>query len=653
MDGRLICNDCKKYEEQELLIGAMLTAERLAAIAQEAQSLVMVDPIEGKLAEMVLTSGLDFIESDWERERQLDRERGYRWYYFTPHGVFATKLEKSALKILQFVASATGNPLVDIVSWFAEGVRPSGYDIRYDYYLRTQVEGETGVDPKVTEAYLEKMVKKLEAGESVLADNLRGSDEDRVKLEEWLEANTDQYQGYSDSYGKKEALVEAVQKATQSVKGYHSALQQIAKFEEWVTARQAQQEAGEIWMDVIVQVSTESRTYDQSWCISPDGELVEPRKDETGGRRSQVYAYVYGDVPQTHIVVSHSHNNYGYRESESWTVHRLPAMVTSAQKAKLKEIEQECHEYFKGAGTGWDLSKEGCVSFATVYSRDLTGSDREAYDNMCAEMPINVVEYELYYNGDPVDNIHLNEENPPIVVGPYRNRNPRQRKLSKLRNQLEEFQYQLQGLEMTKEYETEEYEQAELGAVERLDASYGTRPISDGDVFEASFAEEEHSGETRMFAGPFWDDPSGSWVKLVGNPYHGPQVEVGVRYLVKVEARNSEQTHLFSYMTDNPQGKHGPGGRKVRVFGYFAIPVLGPQDYDREIEETRNRIAEMEAEIAQLESDIKENLPTSNPKQFAVQSEDDSVWTEKDEDDGTITAMEYALREAMRKAQKE
>ena len=98
---------------------------------------------------------------------------------------------------------------------------------------------------------------------------------------------------------------------------------------------------------------------------------------------------------------------------------------------------------------------------------------------------------------------------------------------------------------------------------------------------------------------------------------------------------------------------HGPGGRKVRVHGYFAIPVLGPQDYAREIEETKKRIAEIEAEIAQLESDIEENPPTSNPKQTAVQSEDEPVWTEEDGDDGTMTAMEYALCKAMRKAQKE
>jgi hypothetical protein len=107
------------------------------------------------------------------------------------------------------MVSATGNPLVDMVSWFAEGVKPSEYDARYDYYLRTQVRGETGVDPKVTETDLEKMVKKLEAGESVLADRLHGLEKVlRKKEEESLEGDSEE-EVTAMEYAMRKALREA------------------------------------------------------------------------------------------------------------------------------------------------------------------------------------------------------------------------------------------------------------------------------------------------------------------------------------------------------------------------------------------------------------------------------------------------------------
>ncbi|HNU76174.1 MAG TPA: hypothetical protein PKL88_00455 [bacterium] len=248
--GQVICEECWPSFEQEQLIDKMLSQKHLDAIAQEAKGLISanVEPIESELAEMVLKAGLDSITFSWERSTRLEKEKGYRWYYFTPSGVFATKLEKSALEILQYLASATDNPLVEMVSWFSEGIKPSDYEKNSDYYLRTQVKGEKGVSPKVTESGLQKVIKKLEAGEPVLADLLRESEEGRIKLEEWLtkissEEDCHNFDEYSE---KKNEIMESVRTALNNFRGYKTALKKINSFEKWLLNQKEVEEVVEM-----------------------------------------------------------------------------------------------------------------------------------------------------------------------------------------------------------------------------------------------------------------------------------------------------------------------------------------------------------------------------------------------------------------------
>lgn len=244
--GQVICEECWPSFEQEQLIDKMLSQKHLDAIAQEAKDLISanVEPVDAELAEMVLKVGLDSIVSTWERSTHLEKEKGYRWYYFTPNGVFATKLEKTAIQILQYLASATDNALVDMVSWFSEGIKPSDYDKKSDYYLRTQVNGEKGVSPKVTESGLQKVIKKLEAGEPVLADMIRESEEYRLKLEEWMAINSSEEDRHNfDEYSeKKNEVMESVRTALNDFKGYKTALKKINSFEKWLTDQKAVEE---------------------------------------------------------------------------------------------------------------------------------------------------------------------------------------------------------------------------------------------------------------------------------------------------------------------------------------------------------------------------------------------------------------------------
>lgn len=179
VDGRLVCENCQPYEEQEQLIAAHLTGEHRQAIADEAKRLLSGQALEGELGLAVLKAGLGHVH-DWTRDRILQKWSGYRWYYFTNEGVLGTKFEPAALQVLQYLPQATGNSLVELVAWVAEN-RPKG-SRGLDYYLRTQVEGLEGELPQLTEDRVDRVVYELSSGEPVivLADWLRGSEAERL-----------------------------------------------------------------------------------------------------------------------------------------------------------------------------------------------------------------------------------------------------------------------------------------------------------------------------------------------------------------------------------------------------------------------------------------------------------------------------------------
>lgn len=182
--GRLVCDDCQHYEEQEQLIHQYLPQAYLTQITDEAKKLLTGQALEGELGLAVLKAGLGHISSESTRDRILQNWGGYRWYYFTntDDGVFGTKFEPAALQVLQFISQATGNSLVELVAWLVEGS---------NFYIKQQVESDEGAKPELTEDQLGDIKAKLEAVKDLLADWLRGSETDRVAVIKGLQKIAD------------------------------------------------------------------------------------------------------------------------------------------------------------------------------------------------------------------------------------------------------------------------------------------------------------------------------------------------------------------------------------------------------------------------------------------------------------------------------
>lgn len=169
LSGRLVCEKCRPYEGAEQMIEKALPRESREAIAAEAKKPTLGQALPQEAGETILRATLDHITDDWRKNNLIERWSGYGWYYFCEDGIFATKLAPAALEILQFLPQASGNGLVEMVAWLADGPKP--WDANRDFYLRTQVKGETGVTLVITEDKL-KQIK--------IAEYLRGSEPDRV-----------------------------------------------------------------------------------------------------------------------------------------------------------------------------------------------------------------------------------------------------------------------------------------------------------------------------------------------------------------------------------------------------------------------------------------------------------------------------------------
>ncbi len=172
-DGLLICSDCKPLEDMEQLAKQVLGPEGLTTHAELANLLLSGQAVEGKAGEIILMGWTDHVsESDgWNNPRKqvLDRMLGYAWYYFTPQGVYGSKLPVVALKILQYLDQAEGNALVELVAWLSK--EQHSVQLDSDYFIKTQVKGEQ-IKIQLTESVLREVV---------VAVKLRGTEDDRQR----------------------------------------------------------------------------------------------------------------------------------------------------------------------------------------------------------------------------------------------------------------------------------------------------------------------------------------------------------------------------------------------------------------------------------------------------------------------------------------
>jgi len=269
--GKMVCDACQPYEEQEQLIAQHLSPLYREQIAAEAKKLLQGQALESELGFQVLKAGLGHITCSYTRDRILRRYEGYRWYYFTDEGVFGTKFEPAALQVLQYLPQAAGNSLVELVAWVVGGPKPSGPD----FYLRTQVYGESGVSlPQITEDQLKQVVANLEAGQRVLAYRLRDSEADRLAA---LEAFRQAEDLASFPNSKIRKLYE---KARQALKGEEQDYKTALKALQEVLAERERQKVLE---DLLVQEYSSCPVCGKEWDFREESHYCE-RQEELRAR---------------------------------------------------------------------------------------------------------------------------------------------------------------------------------------------------------------------------------------------------------------------------------------------------------------------------------------------------------------------------------
>jgi len=367
--GQMMCASCKKNQEQEQLIVTHLTDAYRQMIVDEAKKLLAGQVLEPELGLAVMKAGLEHISSDYDRDRMLDQWKEYRWYYFTDKGIFGTKFEPAGLKVLQYLSQAVGNSLVEFVAWIGGGAKSSSSD----FYLQTQIEGQE-VDPKLTEDQLKQIVSKLEAGEPVLADWLRGSEADR----------TEALAGYHKlikKLGKDSSQAEEVAKILQDRKqDYSVALEKIWEAKEETAA----EERGE----VLVNWEGHFRIMGENnqsnlWVINPDGEEVGPSEIDFRKRYTSEGDKRWNIVGPDQLALRWNRWQESRKFFESWEVVKLPVQgITEAQRATIRTLEP--HERFNGKGTGFDLTRVGTVTVCVsrerreIPLREFRGADGKA-----------------------------------------------------------------------------------------------------------------------------------------------------------------------------------------------------------------------------------------------------------------------------------
>ncbi|OGZ00028.1 MAG: hypothetical protein A2945_04275 [Candidatus Liptonbacteria bacterium RIFCSPLOWO2_01_FULL_52_25] len=353
VNGHLVCAKCQPYAEQEGLIARTLNADHLAAIAAEARKLRAGNTLAQAEGEAVLRATADHIALDWGRNDFIWKWAGYGWYYFCDDGVYGSKLAPAALTVLELLPQASGNGLVDMAAWFGAGPKSSSSD----FYLRTQVNGETGLVPALTEGQLKQVAEKIEARTPVLADRLRGSEKDRMEA-------VAGFRRIAEAFGADSREARAVADILQGNEQDYAAASR--KVQEWQLCFAAAAR-GEALINFGGHFRVMGRTDNaQFWVVQPDGSLREPDEVQYRKRYSSEGDKRWRLVRPEELALSWSKNSSA--SPHEFTVVKLPVNgITPEQKAAVVKLEREIAEEWMGAtgmasgvaspsiGNGWGL----------------------------------------------------------------------------------------------------------------------------------------------------------------------------------------------------------------------------------------------------------------------------------------------------------
>jgi hypothetical protein len=209
-----VCGLCEPYEAQDQLINRLVTTDKRQRLVQQAQLLLTGNAVPREAGEVILRSTLDHVTSDWKRNDFAQKYAGYAWYYFCDEGVYGSKFPAAALQILQSLLLASGNGLVEMVTWLTGYTKVEDCERYGDFYHRCQVKGES-LTPSLTESGLQNLV---------LAVKLRGSEADRIGaleqyriLVERLGSDADQLRTVTDILGSDAQDYEAALAKMQEV----------------------------------------------------------------------------------------------------------------------------------------------------------------------------------------------------------------------------------------------------------------------------------------------------------------------------------------------------------------------------------------------------------------------------------------------------
>ncbi len=331
INNQMVCDSCKVGLDHEQLINQLLSADQKTAIAAEVKKLLGSELILEKAGgEAVLRSSMDHLTSEARRISLADKWSGYHWYYFSEDGIYGSKFSPAVLKILEFLPQASGNGLVEIITWLSGGAKPG----KHDYYTERQVKGDSKVEFTFStlKDVLEEVVVKIAAKEPILADLLRGSEKSRVEA-------LARYHKIVEKFGSDSSQAREVEEILQNQKqDYSAALGKIREIEELL--------AGEKCGETIVGFEARHRRKGganncDARVIKADGSLREPSRD-SAGRAGRDGTYTWSLVEPDDLAIVWECERLKYIEDSICKVVKFPKSgLTADQRRAVARFEEE------------------------------------------------------------------------------------------------------------------------------------------------------------------------------------------------------------------------------------------------------------------------------------------------------------------------
>lgn len=612
-DGEpLYCHHCQKWVEAIQMLSCLQSNHR-EQVAAEAQSLLSGEITEGEeAAQTVFVEVINRrFENDWDRSSKLKTVRGHRTAVVNDNGYWATQFTQGQLQRLATLLEHQDDTAVVSVAML---VQPSRADTLSGSEFKRGYQGWT---PQLSQAEVEALVGKVNQGEPVLAVLVAESEKVVEEAEQVIETAEKALDELAEKLGVEVEAIpsqdgpaqlaearKALEKAdyAEAKKFAQEALVAIQIATAYEDERQARAAAGEIWLDVVVDISGRSRVTTHVYAIAEDGSLVEPVAEVRGGKCDRdLLGLRFGDLPTSVLVIKHTDDNYGYQYTEVWEICNLPQTITEAQRQTVQTIEEDpdLHRYFMGAGTGWDLSQEGERIFATPYHRDFYGEDQEALDEMRAAFPVDVVRYETEVT-QPETTDWDPQPTPVTLVGPHLRRSPEEKAIMEALRQVEgEIQYLAGSQEAYEEDLTRAQEELAYQENDALDGRFSTlrQYFVIADVV---FSRETYKGQFQMQGGvrlKVHCEECGKdhqkYVKLVANP-HETQPPAGIPVTGRLSSRR-----LYSHCNTE---------------AWWFNPILPPLDTNGELAELQNRKVRLEKELAAQAAKVDAFDEEGNPQ---------------------------------------